>query len=212
RIRHTGIPAFRYSDIPIFRHSDIPIFRAVFFTPSVVSRQSRSTHLYRVSGNSRSARSRQPAMEATMRFMLIVKASEDTEAGVLPSSEQLNEMGKFNEEMVKAGILLAGEGLHASARGARVLFKGKQRTVIDGPFAESKELIAGFWLVDVSSREEAIEWVKRIPNPTGDESEIEIRQVIELEEFGDAVTEEIQERQDRLHASVEERRTAATGD
>ncbi|HLV25903.1 MAG TPA: YciI family protein [Gemmatimonadales bacterium] len=145
-----------------------------------------------------------------MRFMLIVKASEDTEAGVLPSSEQLNEMGKFNEEMVKAGILLAGEGLHASARGARVLFKGKQRTVIDGPFAESKELIAGFWLVDVSSREEAIEWVKRIPNPTGDESEIEIRQVIELEEFGDAVTEEIQERQDWLHASVEERRTAAT--
>ena len=107
-----------------------------------------------------------------MRFMLIVKANEDSEAGVLPSAELLTEMGKFNEELVKAGVLLAGEGLHPSSKGARVKFSGSKRTVVDGPFAETKELIAGFWLIDVKSREEAIEWVKRVPKPTGEESEI----------------------------------------
>ena len=132
-----------------------------------------------------------------MRFMLMVKADKDTEAGVLPSEELLAEMGKFNEEMAKAGVLLAGEGLQPSSKGARVRFSGKQRTVIDGPFTESKELIAGFWLIDVKSKEEAIEWVKRCPNPTGAEGEIEIRQVFELEDFGDAVTPEVR-RQDEL--------------
>ncbi len=120
-----------------------------------------------------------------MRFMLMIKANKDTEAGVMPSPELLTEMGKFNEEMIKAGVLLAGEGLHPSSRGARVKFSGKKRTVIDGPFAETKELVAGFWLIQVKSLDEAIEWVKRIPNPTGEESEIEIRQVFSPEDFGD---------------------------
>ena len=119
-----------------------------------------------------------------MRFMLLVKASAESEAGAMPSPELLTEMGRFNEEMVKAGILLAGEGLHPSAKGARVRFSGSNRTVIDGPFAETKELIAGFWLFQVRSREEAIEWVKRCPNPHDEDTEIEIRQVFELEDFG----------------------------
>ncbi len=119
-----------------------------------------------------------------MRFMILVKANEDTEAGVLPSAELLREMGKYNEELVKAGVLLAGEGLHPSSRGARVYFSGTKRTVVDGPFTEAKELIAGFWLIQVKSKEEAIEWVKRVPNPTGEESQIEIRQVYEAEDFG----------------------------
>ena len=127
-----------------------------------------------------------------MRFMLIVKANEDSEAGILPSAELLTEMGKFNEELVKAGVLLAGEGLHPSSKGARVKFSGVKRTVIDGPFAETKELIAGFWLIDVKSKEEAIEWVKRVPNPTGEESEIEIRQVFEEADFG-ALADEVPE-------------------
>jgi hypothetical protein len=114
-----------------------------------------------------------------MRFMILVKADKNTEAGVLPSEQLLADMGKFNEELVKAGVMLAGEGLQPSSKGARVKFSGAKRTVIDGPFAEVKELIAGFWLIDVKSKEEAIEWVKRIPNPTGEESEIEIRQVFE---------------------------------
>src|SRR5690349_22852074 len=122
-----------------------------------------------------------------MRFMLIVKANKDTEAGVLPTQEELAEMGKFNEELVKAGVMLAGEGLQASSKGARVKFSGNKRTVIDGPFTESKELIAGFWLWQVKSKEEAIEWVKRCPNPTGQEGEIEIRQVFEVEDFGPAL-------------------------
>ena len=120
-----------------------------------------------------------------MRFMLIVKASKDTEAGVMPSPELLTEMGRFNEELIKAGVLLAGEGLHPSSKGARVKFSGKKRTVVDGPFAETKELVAGFWLIQVKSLDEAIEWVKRVPNPTGEESEIEIRQVVMPEDFGD---------------------------
>src|ERR671925_2254249 len=121
-----------------------------------------------------------------MRFMILVKADKNSEAGALPDEKILTEMTKFNEELVKAGVMLAGEGLHPSSKGARVRFSGKQRTVIDGPFPETKELIAGFWLWQVKSKEEAIEWVKRCPNPMGVESEIEIRQVAEAEDFGDA--------------------------
>lgn len=120
-----------------------------------------------------------------MRFMILVKASPDSEAGVLPSAELLEAMGRYNEELVKAGVLLAGEGLHPSSRGVRVRFEGDRRTVVDGPFAETKELVAGFWLIQVKSKEEAIEWVKRAPNPMpGTVAEIEIRQVFEAEDFG----------------------------
>jgi hypothetical protein len=121
-----------------------------------------------------------------MRFLIMVKASKDSEAGVLPDEKLFTEMGQFNEELVKAGVLLVAEGLQPSSKGARVKFSGVKRTVIDGPFAETKELIAGFWLWQVKSREEAIEWVKRIPNPTGEESEVEIRQVYEADDLGDA--------------------------
>jgi hypothetical protein len=141
-----------------------------------------------------------------MRFMILVKADKDTEAGVLPSEQLLADMGKFNEELVKAGVLLAGEGLQPSSKGARVKFSGAKRTVIDGPFAEVKELIAGFWLIDVKSKEEAIEWVKRIPNPTGEESEIEIRQVFEAEDFGPAFTPELREQEAQLRAQVAAKR------
>src|SRR5437762_2166394 len=120
----------------------------------------------------------------TMRFMILVKADKNSEAGVLPSEKLLTEMGKFNEELVKAGVMLAGEGLQPSSKGARVKFSGDKRTVTDGPFTEAKELIAGFWLWQVKSKEEAIEWVKRCPNPSPGESEIEIRQVFEAEDFG----------------------------
>jgi hypothetical protein len=121
-----------------------------------------------------------------MRFLVMVKANKDTEAGVLPDEKLLTEMGQFNEELVKAGVLLVAEGLQPSSKGARVKFSGVKRTVIDGPFAETKEVVAGFWLWQVKSREEAIEWVKRIPNPTGEESEVEIRQVYEADDLGDA--------------------------
>jgi hypothetical protein len=141
-----------------------------------------------------------------MRFMILVKADKNTEAGVLPSEQLLADMGKFNEELVKAGVLLAGEGLQPSSKGARVKFSGAKRTVIDGPFAEVKELIAGFWLIDVKSKEEAIEWVKRIPNPTGEESEIEIRQVFEAEDFGPAFTPELREQEAQLRAQVAAKR------
>ena len=121
-----------------------------------------------------------------MRFMILVKASKDSEAGVLPTPELLAEMGAYNEQLIKAGVMLAGEGLHPSAKGARVRFSGTKRTVVDGPFAETKELIAGFWIFQVKSKEEAIEWVKRAPNPMpGTDSEIEIRQIFEAEDFGD---------------------------
>jgi len=133
-----------------------------------------------------------------MRFMVMVKGNEDTEAGVMPSEELLTAMGRYNEELVKAGVLLAGEGLHPTSKGARVRFSGSERTVIDGPFTEAKELIAGFWLIQVKSREEAIEWVKRIPNPTGDESEVELRQVFEMDDFGDELTPELREQEARL--------------
>ena len=138
-----------------------------------------------------------------MRFMIIVKADKNTEAGVMPSEQLLAEMGKYNEELVKAGVMLAGEGLHPSSKGARVKFSGNKRTVIDGPFAESKELIAGFWLWQVKSKEEAIEWVKRCPNPTGAESEIEIRQVFEADDFGAEFTPELREQEERLRATIE---------
>ena len=137
-----------------------------------------------------------------MRFMILVKADKTTEAGVLPSEQLLAEMGKYNEELVKAGVLLAGEGLQPSSKGARVKFSGAKRTVIDGPFAEVKELIAGFWLIEVKSKDEAIEWVKRAPNPTGEDSEIEIRQVFEAEDFGTEFTPELREQEERQRARV----------
>jgi hypothetical protein len=133
-----------------------------------------------------------------MRFMIIIKASQDSEAGVMPSQELLTAMGNYNEELAKAGILLAGEGLHPSSKGARVRFSGDKRTVIDGPFIETRELIAGFWLWQVKSKEEAIEWVKRCPNPMpGTEAEIEIRQVFEMEDFGAELTPELREQEER---------------
>jgi hypothetical protein len=142
---------------------------------------------------------------ATMRFMVIVKASPDSEAGVMPSTELLTAMGKFNEELVKAGIMLAGEGLHPSSKGARVKFHGDKRTVVDGPFTETKELVAGFWLWRCKSKEEAIEWVKRCPNPTGAESEIEIRQIFDPEDFGAEFTPELREQEERLRSEIEHR-------
>ena len=137
-----------------------------------------------------------------MRFMVIVKADKNTEAGVLPDEKMLAEMGKFNEELVKAGVLLSAEGLQSSAKGARVMFSGSKRTVIDGPFTEAKGLIAGFWLWQVKSLDEAIEWVKRCPNPTGAESEIEIRQVFEAEDFGAEFTPELRAQEERMRLQV----------
>ena len=137
-----------------------------------------------------------------MRVMVIVKATRESEAGEMPSEELLTAMGNFNEELVKAGIMLAGEGLHPSSRGKRVRFSGTKRSVIDGPFAETKELIAGFWLFQTRSLQEAIEWVKRVPNPTGEESEIEIRQIFETEELGPGVTPEILEQEARLREQM----------
>jgi hypothetical protein len=143
--------------------------------------------------------------DTTMRFMILVKASKESEAGVLPSAELLTEMGKYNEELVKAGVMLAGEGLQSSAKGARVRFSGSKRTVIDGPFAETKELVAGFWIFDVKSKEEAIEWVKRAPNPMpGTESEIEIRQIFEAADFGELQEQvpEVFEAEQRMRADA----------
>jgi hypothetical protein len=138
--------------------------------------------------------------------MILVKADKNSEAGVLPDEKLLTEMGKYNEELVKAGIMLAGEGLQPSSKGARVRFSGKNRTVIDGPFSETKELIAGFWLWQCKSKEEAIEWVKRCPNPMAGESEIEIRQVFESEDFGAEFTPELRAQEERLRAEVAARR------
>jgi len=137
-----------------------------------------------------------------MRFMAIVKANKDSEAGVMPSEQLLTEMGRFNEELVKAGVMLAGEGLHPSSKGARVRFSGSKRTVIDGPFPETPELVAGFWLLQVKSKEEAIEWIKRCPNPMDGESEIELRQVFEAEDFGAEFTPELREQEQRLRAQT----------
>jgi len=142
-----------------------------------------------------------------MRFMAMVRATRDSEAGKMPDETLLAEMGKFNEALVKAGVMLAGEGLHPSAKGARVRFSGTKRTVIDGPFAETKELIAGFWLLQVKSKEEAIEWIKRSPNPfPGQESEIEIRQVFDAEDFGAEFTPELREQEERLRQQMEKKR------
>ena len=139
-----------------------------------------------------------------MRVMILLKANADSEAGVMPSERLLSEMGAYNEELVKAGMMLAGEGLHPSSRGARVIFSGSERSVIDGPFTETKELIAGFWLWQVKSMDEAIEWVKRCPSPLeGGEAEIEIRTVFEAEDFGDEFTPELREQEERLRAQVE---------
>ena len=137
-----------------------------------------------------------------MRVMVVIKANKDTETGAMPDEGLLTEMGKFNEELVKAGMMLAMEGLHPSSRGARVKFSGAKRTGIDGPFTEAKELIAGYWLWQVKSMDEAIEWVKRCPNPTGAESEIEIRQLFETEDFGAEFTPELREQEKRLLAQV----------
>jgi hypothetical protein len=139
-----------------------------------------------------------------MRVMVLIKATKDTEAGVLPDEKLLTEMGSYNEELVKAGKLLAGEGLHPSSKGARVRFSGAKRTVIDGPFAEAKELIAGFWIWQVESLDEAIEWVKRCPNPTGVDAEIEIRQVFEATDFGAEFTPELREQEARVFAQAQE--------
>lgn len=138
-----------------------------------------------------------------MRFMILIKASRDSEAGVLPSQQLLAEMGKFNEELVRAGIMQAGEGLQPSAKGARVRFSGSKRTVIDGPFAETKELVAGFWIWKCASLQEAIDWVKRCPNPMPGEAEVEIRQVFDAEDFGEAFTPELRGQEERLRAQLE---------
>ena len=144
-----------------------------------------------------------------MRFMVMVKATPSSEAGEMPSEQLLSDMGRFNEELVKAGVMLAGEGLHPSSRGARVRFSGDTRTVVNGPFAETKELLAGFWIFQCKSMEEAIGWVKRAPNPHPGESEIEIRQVFEAEDFGEEFTPELREREDRLRAELEARTKGA---
>ena len=137
-----------------------------------------------------------------MRFMVLIKADKNTEAGVMPSQELIAEMTKFNEELVKAGVMLAGEGLHPSSKGARVRFSGSRRTVVDGPFAETKELVAGFWLWQVKSKEEAIEWVKRCPNPLLGDAEIEIRQVFDADDFGAEFTPELREQEERHRAEI----------
>jgi hypothetical protein len=141
-----------------------------------------------------------------MRFMVIVKASNDSEAGVMPSEQLLREMGQFNEELVKAGVMLAGDGLHPSSKGARVKFSGSKRTVVDGPFAETKELVAGFWIWQCKSLAEAIDWAKRCPNPTGEDGELEIRQVFEAEDFGAEFTPELREQEDRLRAEISKKK------
>ena len=140
-----------------------------------------------------------------MRVLVIVKANEITEAGEMPSEELLAEMGNYNEELVNAGIMLGGEGLHPSSKGVRVMFSGDDRSVVDGPFAETKELIAGYWLWEVKSMDEAIEWAKRCPNPTGDESVLEIRPVFEADDFGEEFTPELREQEERLRAKTAER-------
>jgi hypothetical protein len=141
-----------------------------------------------------------------MRFIVMVKASPESEAGVMPSQQLLTEMGKFNEELVKAGVMLEGEGLHPSSKGARVKFSGTKRTVVDGPFTETKELVAGFWIWQVRSMEEAIEWAKRCPNPTGADGELEIRQIFEADDFGAEFTPELREQEERLRAQVATRK------
>lgn len=143
-----------------------------------------------------------------MRFMVIVKANKDSEAGVMPSEKLLADMGKFNEELAKAGVLVAAEGLQPSSKGARVKFSGDERIVTDGPFAETKELVAGFWIWQVKSLQEAIAWVKRCPNPTGEEGVIEIRQIFETEDFGAEYTPELREQEERIRTQLENRKAS----
>ena len=138
-----------------------------------------------------------------MRVMVLIRATEESEAGVMPSQELLTEMGNFNEELVKAGVMLAGDGLHPSSEGVRVAFSGGERKVIDGPFAETKELLAGYWVWQVKSLDEAIEWVRRMPNPTGQDGVVEIRPVFEADDFGDEFTPELREQEARLRTQVE---------
>jgi hypothetical protein len=144
-----------------------------------------------------------------MKVMVMVKASKESEAGVMPTEKLLTEMGKFNEELVKAGIMLSGDGLHPSSKGARVRFSGTNRTVVDGPFTETKELVAGFWLWKVKSMQEAIEWVKRCPNPMEGDSDIEIRPLFSAEDFGEAFTPELREQEERLRAEIERNNPAS---
>jgi len=138
-----------------------------------------------------------------MKVMVFVKATKDSEAGIMPTEQLLLDMGRFNEELVKAGVLLAAEGLRPSSKGARVRFSGKNRTVVDGPFAETKELVAGFWLWQVGSMQEAIDWVKRCPNPMLEDSDIEIRPIFSAEDFGEALTQKVREQEDRLRSAME---------
>jgi hypothetical protein len=145
-----------------------------------------------------------------MRFMVLVKATPDSEAGIMPTEQMFAEMIKFNEELVKAGVMQAGEGLQPSSKGARVRFSGKSRTVIDGPFAETKELVAGYWIWQCASLQEAIDWVKRCPNPMPGDSEIEIRKIYEAEDFGDALTPELREKEERLRAQTEQGKPGTT--
>lgn len=137
-----------------------------------------------------------------MRFMVMVKATKDSEAGVMPDTKMLADMTRYNEELVKAGIILAGEGLHPSSKGVRVRFSGRKRTVVEGPFSQTNELVAGFWIWQVKSREEAIEWIKRCPNPMPGDSDIELRQIFEAEDFGDALTPELREKEERLREAT----------
>ena len=146
-----------------------------------------------------------------MRFMVMIKADRDTEAGVMPSEAELAEMGRFNEELFKAGVMLSGEGLHPSSRGARVRFSGHDRSVVDGPFAETKGLIAGFWIWQCASLQEAIDWARRCPKPTHGDSEIEIRQVFDAEDFGPALTPELREQEARMRAELEARPGSTAG-
>jgi hypothetical protein len=139
-----------------------------------------------------------------MRFIAMVKANAESEAGKLPTTEQLAEMGKYNEELAKAGVMLGGEGLHPSSKGARVVFNGNKRTVIDGPFTEATELVAGFWILQAKSKEEAIEWIKRCPNPMDGESTIELRQIFEAPDFGENLTPELREQEQRIGAKLQE--------
>jgi hypothetical protein len=143
-----------------------------------------------------------------MRVMVLIKADRNSEAGVMPDEKLLTEMGKYNDELIKAGVMLAGEGLHPSSKGKRVRFAGTKRTVIDGPFTETKELIAGFWLWQVKSMDEAVEWLKRCPNPMGEVSDVEIRPVFESDDFGDALTPELRAQEDRQRATLEQRQKA----
>jgi hypothetical protein len=147
-----------------------------------------------------------------MKFMILVKANKESEAGVMPDEKLLTEMNKYNEELTKAGVMLAGEGLHPSSKGARVKFSGTTRTVIDGPFPETNQLIAGFWIFNVKSKEEAIDWVKRCPNPMQGESEIEIRQIFEAEDFGDALTPELRDAEERMRVQAKENAAHAKRD